>query len=70
MAKAKREKLRQARLAPDYLPLGGTSRVLSKDFMLKEKKINSKSDQEEDEDDIEDTTRVKVMGEIQENPYL
>jgi GC-rich sequence DNA-binding factor len=28
LAKAKRERLRQAHLAPDYLPLGGASRLL------------------------------------------
>lgn len=48
MAKAKRERLRQAQLAPDYLPLGGASNLLSQDFPQSDRRESSESDAEED----------------------
>ncbi|GMH38322.1 hypothetical protein BSKO_06206 [Bryopsis sp. KO-2023] len=50
MAKAKRERLRQAHLAPDYLPLGGTSTLLSQDYKRKESGQDSDSGEEREED--------------------
>lgn len=59
LAKAKRERLREAQLAPDYLPLGGTSNLLSQDFKTTEdQRMASGSDSEDQEDNV----RVQFLG--------
>ena len=62
MAKAKRERLRQAQLAPDYLPLGGASTLLSQDFKRKEDRPRSESDEEEEH------MRLQFIGHLPSKP--
>eukprot|EP00210_Caulerpa_lentillifera_P000132 g127.t1 len=59
LAKAKRERLREARLAPDYLPLGGASNLLSEDFKDTE---DHRMASESDSDDQEDNARLQFIG--------
>jgi hypothetical protein len=49
LAKAKRERLRQAHLAPDYIPLGGAAALASADFKQSEGAVHSGSDDEQEE---------------------
>lgn len=65
MAKAKRERLRQAHLAPDYLPLGGASSLLSQDFKHKDMAKNSDSEEE-----VEEGMRMKFIGGSTKSKYV
>ncbi len=66
LAKAKRERLRQAHLAPDYIPLGGATRLLAtggaaagdgSSFKAAEEALGSGSDEEQEEQ-----MRLQFMG--------
>lgn len=65
LAKAKRERLRQAHLAPDYLPLGGASSLLSQDFKHKDMAKNSDSEEE-----AEEGMRMKFIGSSKSAKYI
>jgi GC-rich sequence DNA-binding factor len=63
-AKLKREKLRQAQAAPDYVPLSSGGRGDRLDKLTGAAPVNEKKDAESSEDEGEVHTRMKFLGDV------
>eukprot|EP00884_Botryococcus_braunii_P016142 jgi/Botrbrau1/3210/Bobra.37_2s0040.1 len=61
-AKEKRERLRTARLAPDYVPLGGAAALLRKDAPQQEAKTGKQEGGSDSEEEVEEQLRMTFLG--------
>lgn len=61
LVKAKRERLRQAHLAPDYVPLGGAGKLTSRDFKL-DVPARAEADEGGSDEDLEEHMRMQFLG--------
>lgn len=62
LAKEKRERLRSAHLAPDYVPLGGASLAELESRLKPEGGLNAERDEQSGSDDEDPDRRLKFVG--------